>query len=113
MHRRRPEPSPRLAHTPTTHAASCRRRSGRARSAPNERSATQCCRARSERIRVDRRGIAAAGTVTQVDVMRGRVSKVITVERHPTALAWDESHGRLYVADGNDDAVSVIDTRSD
>ena len=86
---------------------------GGTRPTPNERSATQCCRARSERIRVDRRGIAAAGTVTQVDVMRGRVSKVITVERHPTALAWDESHGRLYVADGNDDAVSVIDTRSD
>src|SRR4029077_13197503 len=33
------------------------------------------------------------------------------VGRHPTGLAWDERGARLYVANGNSDTVSVIDTR--
>jgi YVTN family beta-propeller protein len=47
-----------------------------------------------------------------VDVTAGRVTHTISVGRHPTALAWDDAHARLYVAGGNADAVSVIDTRS-
>ena len=77
-----------------------------------ERSATQCCDPRAERVRTDTRGIAAEGTVTRVDVSAGRVTHTIAVGRHPTALAWDEPNARLYVAGGNADAVSVIDTRS-
>jgi YVTN family beta-propeller protein len=77
-----------------------------------DRVATQCCDARAERVRVDARGIAAEGTVTRVDIVAGRVTHTIAVGRHPTALAWDAPNARLYVAGGNADAVSVIDTRS-
>jgi YVTN family beta-propeller protein len=63
-------------------------------------------------VRVDGRGLAAPGTVTRVDVTAGRVTHAVTVGRHPTALAWDEPRARLYVADGNADTVSVVDTRA-
>ena len=77
-----------------------------------DRAAAQCCDARAERVRVDARGIAGEGTVTRVDVAAGRVTHTVTVGRHATALAWDQAHDRLYVAGGNDDAVSLIDTRT-
>ncbi len=65
-----------------------------------DRSAKQCCD-------------PYAGSVTRVDLVAGTVSKVIPVGLHPTGLAWDEKGGRLYVANGNSDNVSVIDTRHD
>jgi YVTN family beta-propeller protein len=37
---------------------------------------------------------------------------VASVGRHPTGVAWDERNGRLYVANGNSDTVSVIDTKA-
>ncbi|MEO8623288.1 MAG: alkaline phosphatase family protein, partial [bacterium] len=77
-----------------------------------QRSARQCCDARSEAVRVDARGIAEAGTVSRIDLVKGVVDKDIGVGRHPTALVWDERGNRLYVADGNSDSVSVIDTRA-
>jgi DNA-binding beta-propeller fold protein YncE len=77
-----------------------------------ERSVRQCCDRRAEAVKTDARGIASPGTVTRVDVAAGRVTSTIPVGRHATALAWDEPRGRLYVAAGNGDAVSVIDTRS-
>jgi YVTN family beta-propeller protein len=77
-----------------------------------ERSARQCCDPSAEAVRTDARGIASAGTVSRVDVVAGRVTHTMTVGRHATALAWDESRARLYVAGGNADAISVIDTRS-
>ena len=77
-----------------------------------ERAVRQCCDARAEAVRTDARGIAAPGTVTRVDIAAGRVTHTVTVGRHATALAWDEARQRLYVAAGNGDAVSVIDTRS-
>src|SRR5213075_961356 len=36
----------------------------------------------------------------------------IAVGLHPTALAWDEAGARLYVAAGNSDSVTIIDTKS-
>jgi YVTN family beta-propeller protein len=78
-----------------------------------DRAARQCCDARAEAVRVDARGIAERGSVTRVDLVEGRVVRDITVGRHPTAIAWDEHRARLYVADGNSDSVTVIDTRSD
>jgi YVTN family beta-propeller protein len=80
---------------------------------PRERAAFQCCDPRAEAVRVDRRGIAEPGSVTRVDVVNGAVVKDISVGRHPTALVWDEPGARLYVAEGNSDTVSVIDTRGD
>jgi YVTN family beta-propeller protein len=77
-----------------------------------DRAAKQCCDPSAERVRTDARGIAGPGTVSRVDVVAGRVTHTITVGRHATALAWDETRARLYVAGGNADAVSVIDTRT-
>lgn len=38
------------------------------------------------------------------------IGRVAQVGRHPTAMFSDPATHRLYVADGNDDAVSVVDT---
>src|SRR5205823_3404887 len=81
--------------------------------ASSERSARQCCDPFAELVRVDPRGIAQPGSVMRVDLVAGSVRKVISVGRHPTGLVWDEHGGRLYVANGNSDDVSVIDTRVD
>lgn len=75
------------------------------------RAAKQCCDAFAELVRVDARGIAEPGNVTEVDLVVGGVRTVATVGRHPTGVAWDQKKGRLYVANGNSDTVTVIDTR--
>lgn len=77
-----------------------------------ERSSKQCCDPRAESVRVDTRGIAEPGSVSRVDVLTGEVTADVRVGRHPTALVWDAARGLAYVADGNSDSVSVIDTRS-
>jgi YVTN family beta-propeller protein len=80
---------------------------------PRDRAAKQCCDPFAELVRVDARGIAQPGSVTRVDLLTGTVRKVISVGRHATGVAWDQKAKRLYVANGNSDAVSVIDTRTD
>src|SRR5207249_3858181 len=85
---------------------------GGAKPAPGERAAKQCCHPRGEPVRVDARGIASPGSVMRVDLVGGRVTQSVSVGRHPTALVWDAPRERLYVADGNDDSVTVIDTRN-
>ncbi|HXD23544.1 MAG TPA: hypothetical protein VN613_09320, partial [Gemmatimonadaceae bacterium] len=81
--------------------------------ARGERAAMQCCDPRAERVRVDARGIAEPGTVTRVDLVAHRVVKMIGAGLHPSGVAWDERRARLYVANGNSDDVTVIDTRTD
>jgi YVTN family beta-propeller protein len=76
-----------------------------------QRAAIQCCDARSEAVRVDPRGIALPGSVARVDLETGTVTD-ITVGRHPTALAWDEAGGKLYIAAGNSDSIAIVDTHS-
>jgi YVTN family beta-propeller protein len=76
-----------------------------------QRAAIQCCDARSEAVRIDPRGIALPGSVARVDLETNAVTD-ITVGRHPTALAWDEAGGKLYVAAGNSDSIAVVDTHS-
>jgi YVTN family beta-propeller protein len=76
------------------------------------RRATQCCDPAAEPVRVNARGIALPGTVERVDVARGTVTHRITVGTHPTGLVWDHARQRLYVANGNSDNISVIDTRT-
>ena len=85
---------------------------GGSRPKPGDRSATECCAARSEPVRVDTRGVADDGNVSRIDLVAGRVTHTITVGRHPGALVWDEAHARVYVVDGLNDAVSVIDSRT-
>ena len=76
-----------------------------------DRAAKQCCDPFAELVRVDQRGRAEAGSVMRVDLIAGTVTKVYSVGRHPTGMVWDEQNSRLFVANGNSDAVSVIDTR--
>ncbi len=76
-----------------------------------DRAATQCCDPRAEPVRVDERGIAEPGTVSRIDLVSGKVTATVVVGRHPTGVAWDEARGRLYVADGNADAVTIVDTQ--
>jgi len=64
----------------------------------------------ADKIVVDRRGIAASGTVTRIDLASGRITDQINVGLHPTGLAWDERRERLYVANSNSDTLSIIDT---
>jgi YVTN family beta-propeller protein len=64
----------------------------------------------ADRVVVDKRGIAASGTVSRIDVATAKVTNQIEVGLHPTSLAWDETHHRLFVSNSNSDTVSVIDT---
>lgn len=66
----------------------------------------------ADRVVIDHRGVAVTGTVTRVDLRTGQASAPIQTGLHPTGLAWDEPRARLYVANGNSDAISVIDTSS-
>lgn len=66
----------------------------------------------SDEVVVDARGIASTATVTRVDLTTGQPTHTIAVELHPTAVIWDERRQRVYVAAGNADAVSVIDSRT-
>ncbi|MEO7456571.1 MAG: bifunctional YncE family protein/alkaline phosphatase family protein [Gemmatimonadaceae bacterium] len=85
---------------------------GGAKPTAADRSTRQCCDPRVEAVRVDARGIAEAGSVSRVDLVSGTVTADIKAGRHPTALAWDRRAQLLYVADGNSDSVTVIDTKS-
>ena len=64
----------------------------------------------ADRVIVDERGVASTGTVTRIDLKSLTPSDTIAAGLHPTALVWDEAAHRLYVANGNSDSVSVIDT---
>jgi YVTN family beta-propeller protein len=59
---------------------------------------------------IDERGVASTGTVTRVDLKNLAVTHTIAVGLHPTAIAWDEPGQRVYVANGNSDSISVIDS---
>lgn len=63
-----------------------------------------------EKIVVDQRGVASTGTVMRIDTKTGEVTHKIAVGLHPTGIVLDESHKRLYIANGNSESVSVIDT---
>ncbi|MBI3504580.1 MAG: bifunctional YncE family protein/alkaline phosphatase family protein [Proteobacteria bacterium] len=78
-----------------------------------DRAATQCCDPRVEPIRVDERGIAAPGSVVRVDLVAKKVTHTLPTGLHPSGIAWDCGHDRLYVVDGNSDDVTVVDSRND
>jgi YVTN family beta-propeller protein len=64
----------------------------------------------ADRVVVDSRGIAKTGTVTRIDLTTLRATATIAVGLHPTGIMWDQLHQRLYVANGNQDSVTIIDT---
>ena len=58
-------------------------------------------------------GIASTGTISVVDLSSREVSKTIDVLLHPSGMALSPDGSRLYVANANSDAISVIDTDND
>ncbi|MGV3518667.1 bifunctional YncE family protein/alkaline phosphatase family protein [Luteitalea sp.] len=64
----------------------------------------------ADRVVVDARGIASTGTIARVDLDARAVTASVAVGLHPTAMVWDETRGRLYVANANADTISVIDS---
>ncbi len=64
----------------------------------------------ADRVVVDARGIASTGTLTRIDLRTLRAADTVSVGLHPTAMAWDYPRQRLYVAQGNQDSVAVVDT---
>ena len=75
-----------------------------------ERSAATGPNLGADRVLVDERGVASSGTVARVDLLSGQVTAVIAAGLHPSGLAWDEPHQRLYVANSNSDSISIVNT---
>jgi YVTN family beta-propeller protein len=64
----------------------------------------------ADQVLVDDRGVASSGTVSRIDLISGQVTASISVGLHPSGLAWDEEHHKLYIANSNSDTISVLDT---
>ncbi len=81
---------------------------------PNDRDMTALTGYRNnpDHVVVDSRGIASTGTVSRIDLTSGRVTDTIATGLHPTAIVWDEARDRVYVANGNEDSVSVIHAKT-
>ncbi|MHB1311009.1 MAG: bifunctional YncE family protein/alkaline phosphatase family protein [Gemmatimonadaceae bacterium] len=77
-----------------------------------DRAASQCCDPRVERVRVDKRGIAARGSVVQVDLVTRKILATVETGLHSSGIAWDQARQLLYVANGNSDDVTIVDTRT-
>ncbi len=76
------------------------------------RAAMQCCDPRVERVRVDARGIAERGSVVAVDLVTQKITATVETGLHATGVAWDQARGLLYVANGNSDDITLVDTRT-
>jgi YVTN family beta-propeller protein len=61
---------------------------------------------------VDERGVVCSGTVSLVDLKRGKEVGQVETGLHPCDMAMDAAKSLLYVANANSDTVSVIDTRA-
>jgi YVTN family beta-propeller protein len=81
-------------------------------SKPGERTQKAGLEPQADDVLVDARGVAASGTVTRIDLQSLTVTHTIPVGLHPMAIEWDESSGQIYVANGNSDTISVIDSRT-
>ena len=60
--------------------------------------------------RVDKRGVAVSGAVSFVDLTTGASVAEVETGRHASALVLTADGKTLYVANANDDSVSVLDT---
>ena len=58
-------------------------------------------------------GVASTGTVSVIDLASREVIQTIEVLLHPSGMALSPDGSRLYVANANSDAISVIDTEKD
>jgi YVTN family beta-propeller protein len=85
---------------------------GGAKPSMRSRASLQCCDPRVEPVRVDARGIAERGSVVRVDLVTRQVTATVETGLHATGLAWDQARALLYVANGNSDDITVVDTRT-
>ena len=58
-------------------------------------------------------GGISSGTVSVFDINSGNVLKEINVGLHPNAIIASPNQEKIFVANGNSDEVSIIDTKSD
>lgn len=79
---------------------------------PGQRSAATGSYPHADHVLVNALGLASDGTVSRIDLLTGKLTAVIDVGLHPSGLAWDERHQRLYVANSNSDSISVVDTNA-
>jgi len=79
---------------------------------PTEASAPTGLDADADKVRIDARGVAKPGSISIVDLASARVTATLEVGRHPTALAIDRAGQKLFVANTNDDSISVVDLKS-
>jgi len=77
---------------------------------PGEQSAATGPEPNADKVLVDECGVASSGTVERIDLLSGKVTSTIAVGLHPSGLAWDETHQRIYVANSNSDTISIVDT---
>jgi len=69
-------------------------------------------RKNADKVVVDAQGNASTGSIARIDLLTNQVTHTIPAGLHPTAIAWDEPHARLYVTNTNADSVGVFDTQS-
>lgn len=79
---------------------------------PGERTAATGPEEDADQVLVDEHGLVNSGTVAHIDLVSGKVTSIIEVGLHPSGMAWDEDHQRLYVANSNSDTISVVDTKT-
>ncbi|MBN9663049.1 MAG: hypothetical protein J0H49_32925 [Acidobacteria bacterium] len=77
---------------------------------PGERTSPAGPGANADQVLVDDRGVSASGTVSRIDLTTFQTTDSIPTGLHPNGMAWDEPHARLYIANNNDDSVTVVDT---
>ncbi|MCX6214594.1 alkaline phosphatase family protein [Spirosoma sp.] len=57
-------------------------------------------------------GAMARGTVSVIDIMQGKAERELSVGLHPNAIISSPDQQFLYIANGNSDYVSVINTKN-
>lgn len=62
---------------------------------------------------VDARGVASSGTISVVNLQAEKVTAEVTVGLHPCDMALTRNGRTLYVANANDDTVSVLGLEGD
>jgi len=65
-----------------------------------------------EKVSVDRLGTVSSGTVSVLDPQSGKTLRQIKVGLHPNKMITSPDEQFVFVANGNDDNISVINTRT-
>ena len=66
-----------------------------------------------EKAKVDKFGTVASGTVSVMNPETGNILKEIQTGLHPNDIITNPRQSYVFVANGNDDNISVIDTKTD